>query len=103
MENYGERHVTVEQLHGKEVINISDGKRLGCPCDVRIDLCDGRVLALVLPCAGGFMGIGSKGDEIIIPWENIEKIGKDIILVKCVPLPKCDRHPECEKKKRFFS
>ncbi len=102
MENLGEKTVTIEKLHEKEVINIIDGKRLGYPCDVKMDLCDGRITAIIVPCGGGFLGIGSKHEDIIIPWENIEKIGKDIILVKCAPIPRCE-NPECDKKKRFFS
>lgn len=101
MENLGERTVTIEQLHEKEVINILDGKRLGYPCDVCMDLCDGRIISIILPGACGFLGIGAKHDQLIIPWENIEKIGRDIILVKCVLTPKCT-HTECEKKKRLF-
>lgn len=109
MENSGERIVTMEQLHEKEVINIMDGKRLGYPCDVQMDLCDGKIIAVTVPSGGGFMGIGGRREDIVIPWENIEKIGKDIILVKCRPSPKCDcereneYNTECKRKKKFFS
>lgn len=109
MENLGEKIVTMEQLHEKEVINIIDGKRLGYPCDVQMNLCDGRIVAVIVPSGGGFMGMGGKHEDIVIPWENIEKIGKDIILVKCVPDRKCDcekgdeYRSECGKKRKFFS
>ncbi|MBE6687930.1 MAG: YlmC/YmxH family sporulation protein [Ruminococcaceae bacterium] len=101
MENFSEKTVTVEQLHEKEVISIADGKRLGYPCDVHMDLCNGRIVAIVLPACGGFFGLSAKSDEIIISWENIEKIGKDIILVKCAPIVKCERK-ECDRKRKIF-
>ncbi len=107
MENISEKYVTVEQLHEKEVINIIDGKRLGYPCDVMFDLCNGKIIAIIVPSGGGFMGLGGKREDITVYWDNIEKIGKDIILVKCLPgkRDECDNE-ECksenEKKKRFF-
>jgi len=65
----------------KEVINISDGKRLGFVSDVEIDLEEGRIEAIVLPGVGKLFGILGKENEFIIPWEKIKKIGEDIILV----------------------
>ena len=103
MENLSARTVTVEMLGEKEVINIIDGKRLGYPCDVQMDLECGRITAIILPPGGGFLGIGHKHDKLVIPWENIEKIGKDIILVKCIPIPKKEKCDDEECKKRFFN
>jgi YlmC/YmxH family sporulation protein len=68
-------------LKQKEVINISDGKRLGFVSDVEIDLETGRVDAIVIPSGGRFLGLIGRDNEFIIPWEKIKKIGEDIILV----------------------
>ena len=68
-------------LKHKEVINISDGRRLGFVCDVEINLEDGRIESIVLPGSGKFLGIIGKDNEFVIPWEKISKIGEDIILV----------------------
>ena len=103
MEHLCDKAVTVEMLGEKEVINIIDGKRLGYPCDVQLDLNCGKLIAIILPSHGGFLGIGNKRDKLVIPWENIEKIGKDIILVKSIPLPKNEKCGEEECKKRFFN
>ncbi|NLV37450.1 MAG: YlmC/YmxH family sporulation protein [Clostridiaceae bacterium] len=65
----------------KEVVNISDGRRLGFVCDVEIDLEQGKVEAVVLPGVGRLFGLLGKESEFIIPWEKIVKIGEDIILV----------------------
>ena len=65
----------------KEVVNISDGRRLGFVCDVEIDLEQGKVEAVVLPGVGRLFGLLGKESEFIIPWEKLVKIGEDIILV----------------------
>ena len=82
----------VESLSRKDVINIKDGCRLGCVCDVDIDVCDGKVLALVIFGRTKFFGIFGREDDLVIPWDNIKKIGEDIILVDC--------EPECRPKPR---
>jgi len=65
----------------KEVINVSDGRRLGFVSDVEIDLEQGKVEAIVLPGVGKLLGFFGKDNEFIIPWDKIVKIGEDIILV----------------------
>jgi len=68
-------------LKVKEVINISDGRRLGFVNDVEIDLESGKIEAIVLPGGGRFFGLIGRDNEFIIPWEKIKKVGEDIILV----------------------
>lgn len=65
----------------KDVINISDGKKLGSISDIEFDIESGRVTSIVIPSAGKFLGLFNRGDDIIIPWEKINKIGTDVILV----------------------
>ncbi|MCL2739700.1 MAG: YlmC/YmxH family sporulation protein [Oscillospiraceae bacterium] len=63
----------------KEVIDIIDGRRLGCVCDLEIDECSGKILAIIVP--GRHCGIFARREDFIIPWHHIKKIGDDIILV----------------------
>lgn len=67
----------------KEVIDINLGKRLGYIEDVDINVEDGSVIAVVVPGTGDgvIMRLFSKKQDIIIDWNNIEKIGEDVILV----------------------
>jgi YlmC/YmxH family sporulation protein len=65
----------------KEVINMTDGRRLGFVSDVEINLEDGRIEAIIVPAGGRFFGIIGKDSEFVIPWEKVKKIGEDIILV----------------------
>lgn len=69
-----------EDLREKEVVNICDGRRLGCVSEVEFNVCDGRLTAIVLPAPGGFLGLGCK-EKIVIPWDRIQRIGVDVILV----------------------
>jgi len=68
-------------LKQKEVINISDGRRIGFVNDVEIDLDSGKIDAIIIPASGRLFGLIGKEDEFVIPWEKIRKIGEDIILV----------------------
>lgn len=87
---------STEDIRKKEIINICDGAKLGCAADFEISICDARILALIVPC-GGWFGLG-KGDRIVIPWERIECIGEDTILVKMESLDL--KGGNLEKRKR---
>ena len=74
-------------LHCKEVICISDGRRLGFVSDARIELPEGKICAIVVPCPCKPFTFPGRNDEFIIPWRYIKKIGPDIVLVDIKP---CD-------------
>ena len=75
-----ERFSTCE-LREKEVINLCDGTRLGCPCDFEFNVYKGVITAIIIPRPSGFLGL-SRANDLVIPWENIECIGTDAILVR---------------------
>ena len=63
--------------------SITDGKRMGFVQDVTADLETGRILSIIVPGNTKMMNfIFSFNDSIVIPWEKIECIGDDVILVK---------------------
>ena len=67
----------------KEVININDGKKLGCVQDVCADLETGKITSIIVP--GGtnkILNFFSSNNDIIIEWEKIKCIGEDLILVE---------------------
>ncbi|MFO7153546.1 MAG: YlmC/YmxH family sporulation protein [Caldicoprobacter oshimai] len=69
----------------KEVINIRDGKRLGVIVDMEFDLQSGRITAIVVPGPSRWLGFLKGDQDLVIPWENIKKIGDDVILVDVDP------------------
>ena len=83
-------------IREKEVINLCDGARLGYACDFEIDLCDAKLVSLILPAPSGFFGF-PKGDAVVIPWCKVECVGEDTILVKIDPNE--IRSCSCEKKR----
>ncbi len=93
--NCMERFSTCD-LRDKEVVNLCDGAKLGSPCDFEFDACDGKITALIVPRPSGFLGL-SHARDLIIPWNKIECIGEDAILVKLPPETYC--LPEVDKKK----
>ena len=74
-------HCSINELKAKEVINIRDGARLGNISDVEIDLENGRLISIILPGAYRLMGFLGKEDDLIIHWDDIKKIGDDVIII----------------------
>lgn len=69
-----------ENFREKDVINICDGRNLGPVSEVEFNTEDGRLTAIVVPLSSGFLGIGCK-EKVVIPWDRIQCIGIDVILV----------------------
>ncbi len=85
-------HSRVEELRCREVINVCNGHRMGYVEDVVVDILDGKVLALVIPGECRWLGMLARGDDYIIPWEKIKRIGDDIILVEVSGEYKREKH-----------
>lgn len=71
----------LSDLQHKDVVNVNDGKKIGNIIDVMITN-DGKMKGLVVEKSKFLISMFSNKDEIIINWEQIEKIGEDVILVK---------------------
>ncbi len=89
-----EKNCRVFDLGCKEVINLYDGARLGYVGDVEIETESGRVTALVIPGRLRLFGLLGREDDIVVPWDSIEKIGEDIILIRyAAPCGRRNRKP----------
>ena len=73
---------TFSELRRKEIINVCDGARLGCACDLELDDCTGVISAIIVPGPARFFGLLRGAEEIVIPYCKIQKIGDDVILVQ---------------------
>lgn len=69
------------ELRCKEVINITDGRRLGYVSDLELETDTGCIVSLSVPCPGRFFGLFGSNGVYVIPWHCIRRIGEDLILV----------------------
>ncbi|MCP8970234.1 YlmC/YmxH family sporulation protein [Ectobacillus ponti] len=74
--------IRISEFQTKDVVNVADGKRLGNIGDIDIDLQTGKIRAVVIAKPGKALGLFGKGEEIVVPWKQIVKIGEDVILVR---------------------
>lgn len=65
----------------KEVVNISDGCRLGFVRDLEVDVEGGRICAIFVPGPWRWFSSLRHGGCYRIPWSCIRQIGNDLILV----------------------
>lgn len=71
----------LSQLRQMEVIDISEGKRLGFISDIIFDDDIREIEYIVIPPQNSLLSIFRKKDEILVRWDSIKTIGIDIILV----------------------
>lgn len=83
-------------LRRKEVININDGCRLGLVADLDLRAPEGQIVAIVVYGPARFFGLFGRGEEFYIPWDCIQRIGDDIILID---KPFQRREPERKRRR----
>ncbi len=71
----------IAELRYKEIINVSNGHRLGFVGDIDMDVVSGKVMALIVPGPCRFFGIFGREDDYVLPFDAISRIGSDIILI----------------------
>ena len=80
--------VKVYDLQRKEIVNLKDGAKLGFVDDVTIDTEAARVQGLVVYGKLRLLGLLGRRPDLVIPWERIDVIGEDAILVTVEDLPR---------------
>ncbi len=74
---------SIAELRNKEVICKLNGTRIGNVDDVELDINSGRLVSIIIYGKGKIMGVFGKSEDIVIPWDDIDVIGEDTILVNC--------------------
>ena len=69
------------ELIDKDIINIKNGENIGRFTDVEIDTKKGRVTALYIEENNRLLSFFNKNKSILIRWEDIVKVGLDVIVV----------------------
>ncbi len=75
--------ISYAELRQKTVVNTVDGKNLGHIIDAIFDDCYGKLLGFVVPSIR--RSFFRSQNDIFIPYQNICKIGTDVILVELLP------------------
>ncbi len=70
------------ELRDKEVVSVSSGARLGTIDDMEFDEQTACIKRLLIYGRGELFGLAGRADDVVFDWQDIEKIGNDIILVK---------------------
>ena len=79
------KEYSFSELRNKRIVNVSDGRELGHLCDI-VFSCVGRVNYFVAPGKRTFFKFNCN-DCVCIPWQNIIKVGEDVILVELQSRP----------------
>ena len=69
----------LSDLQNKDIVNVEDGKKIGKIIDVVIDE-QGNMKALIVQRTK-MLNMFSNASEIEVKWNQIKKIGTDVILV----------------------
>ncbi len=68
-------------MREKQVVCIKDGTILGYVSDIELDTANGRLTYIVVYGRNRLFGLLGRDNDYRIPWENIQVIGEDSVLV----------------------
>lgn len=74
--------VKTSELRLKDVVNVTDGRRLGTIQDFDLDLEAGQINAFVIAGPGRLLGFLGRERDTLVLWRQVEKIGEDVVLVR---------------------
>ena len=74
--------MTLSDIEEKDVINVATGERIGFVSSLKIDTNSGQIMAITVAPNIRFSGFFSKEEVFVtVPWNQIIKIGEDVIIV----------------------
>ena len=72
----------LSEIEEKDVINVVTGERVGYVSSLKIDINSGKITAITVQPLARLINFFSKEEEnVTIPWNQILKIGEDVIIV----------------------
>ena len=74
--------MTLSDIEEKDVINVATGERIGFVSSLKIDTSSGQIIAITVAPNMRFTGFFGKEEvSVSVPWNQIIKIGEDVIIV----------------------
>ena len=70
------------ELCTKEIVQLSNGACLGRADDLELDPATAQVKSLLLLGQPHLFGLLGREPDTVFSWEDVERIGEDIILVR---------------------
>lgn len=93
--------MTLRQLCKKDVVQLGSGVKLGRADDLELEMGSAQVCSLILRGRPRWFGLLGRGEDLVIPWQQIETIGEDVILVNC-PVQDLSSRPEEDGLRAIF-
>lgn len=75
----------IDDLRNKQVVCVKDGCVLGFISDVEMDTESGNLTSIIIFGRLRLLGLLGREDDIVIPWEDINVIGSETVLVNTEP------------------
>lgn len=72
----------LSELQRKNIVELSTGKIIGRIIDIEFNIEDGKLKGLIVERSKYLKSIFSSEMDLIIKYEEIKKIGEDVILVE---------------------
>ena len=89
----------IGEMHGREVISVLDGSRIGYLGDIEFDTQQAALTAIVVYGRPRFFGLFGRENDCVIPWSAVKTIGEDAVLVDHIPVK---RTPKRSFLQNFF-
>lgn len=70
----------LSDLQKKDVVNVTDGTKIGNIIDIKLDE-KGNMAGFIVEKSKFIISMFTSNNEIEIKWDQIKKIGEDVILV----------------------
>ncbi|MEG2653696.1 MAG: YlmC/YmxH family sporulation protein [Ruthenibacterium sp.] len=87
--------MTVGELCERDIINVATGANLGAVDDIAFSSDNAAVTHVILYGRLKLFGLLGREEDTYIPWTDIQKIGKDVLLVDT------KTEPQTQTKKKF--
>lgn len=71
----------LSDLQRKDIVNLSDGKKIGRIIDVEINTLDGSLVNLIIEKNRYFRNIFNSESDVLVRFSQIKKMGEDVILI----------------------
>lgn len=69
------------ELQSKDVVNVVDGSKLGKVTDMDIESATGKIVSITVQPNTRIMNFFSQNNTVVIPWNQIIKIGGEVVIV----------------------